>query len=182
MKWFRISEQEPLSVSMAGVRLGDRLLVVGGGDPPLLAGAAVKTGLTGRACVVDESQARTAAATVAAERDGALVDGFTAPWTALPFGDGEFDVAIIRHVLPGLREDQRVACLAEVRRVLRPGGRGLVIDGIERTGMRALFSRGAAAEDAVRALTAAHFVAVRTLAERAGLIFVEGVRENVLRF
>lgn len=172
---FIASEHEPLTVSMAGIRLGDRLLVVGAGDPKLLAGTAVKTGLTGRACVVDEIEARTSAATAAAERDGALVDGFTASWTSLPFGDGEFDVAIIRHVLPGLREDQRVTCLAEVRRVLRPGGRGLVIDGVERTGLRAHFRRRPAAEDVVRVLTAAQFVAVRTLAERASLVFVEGV-------
>lgn len=184
MKWFRASEHEPLAVSMAGVRLGDRLLIVGGGDARLLAGVAVKTGLTGRACIVDESEARTAAAAAAAERDGALVEGFTAPWTSLPFGNAEFDVAIVRHVLPGLREDQRIACLAEVRRVLRPGGRGLVIDGIERTGLRALIGGGPARagstadRPAVQALEAAGFRAVRTLAERAGLVFVEGVRET----
>ena len=46
---------DPLSVSMAGVKLGDRVLVVGCSDPRLIATLAVKTGLTGRACAVDES-------------------------------------------------------------------------------------------------------------------------------
>ena len=55
MKLFRIfkSEGEPLAVSMAGIKLGDRLLVLGCGDPMLVAQLAVKTGLTGRAFAVD---------------------------------------------------------------------------------------------------------------------------------
>jgi SAM-dependent methyltransferase len=180
MKWLKSSEQEPLSVSMAGVRLGDRLLVVGGSDPRLLAGVASKTGLTGRACIVDEDEARSSAAAAAAERDGALVDGFTAPWTALPFGGSEFDVVILRNVLPDLSEAGRVACASEVLRVLRPGGRGLVIDGTERTGLQALIPGRPEGSPrvAVAALEGAGFRAVRTLAERAGLIFVEGVRAN----
>jgi ubiquinone/menaquinone biosynthesis C-methylase UbiE len=180
MKWLKSSDEESLAVSMAGVRLGDRLLVVGGSDPRLLAGVAAKTGLTGRACVVDDDQARSSAAAAAAERDGALVDAFTAPWSALPFGSAEFDVAIIRNVLPNAAESLRVACLGEVLRVLRPGGRGLVIDGTERAGLQSLIpgrSQGSS-RAAVLALEAAGFRAVRTLAERAGLIFVEGVRPN----
>ena len=184
MKWLKSSEQEPLTVSMAGVRLGDRLLVVGGSDPQLLAGVAAKTGLTGRACVVDESEAHSSAATAAAERDGALVDGYTAAWTALPFGDAEFDVAIIRNVLPQVNESVRVACMVEVRRVLRPGGRALVIDGTERTGLQGLIPRFGVEQGAsvprmaVDVLETAGFRAVRLLAERAGLSFVEGVRPN----
>lgn len=183
MKWLRSSEQEPLTVSMAGVRLGDRLLVVGAGDPQLLAGVASKTGLTGRACVVDESETRTTAAVAAAERDGALVEGFAASnGTALPFGDSAFDVVILRNVLPGLDQGQRTVRLSETWRVLRPGGRALVIDGAERAGLQALFTRRTSREgstearETVLALEAAGFRAVRTLAERAGLVFTEGVR------
>lgn len=184
MKWLRSNEQEPLTVSMAGVRLGNRLLVMGGSDQQLLAGVAVKTGLTGRACVVDQSEARTIAAAAAAERDGALVEAFTAPWTSLPFGDREFDVVIVRHVLPQMGEAARPAIMGEAHRVLRPGGRGLVIDGAERTGLQRFLprfaggDRAAMTRAAVASLEAAGFRAVRTLAERAGLTFVEGVRAN----
>ena len=38
-KWFRPAALDPLSVSMAGAKLGDRVLVVGCGDPHLVAGA-----------------------------------------------------------------------------------------------------------------------------------------------
>lgn len=178
MKWFRRSEPEPLGVTMSGVKLGDRLLMIGGSDPRLLSGVAAKTGLTGRACVVDDSSERTAAAVAEAERQGALVEGFTAQCAALPFSDGDFDVVIIRAVLPALSPALRIACVSEVRRVLRPGGRALVIDGTERSGLSAVLSRQSAGDegDAVRTLETAGFRAVRTLAEREGLLFVEGAK------
>ena len=58
MRWLplRRSTEEMLAVSMAGIKLGDRLLVVGCADPILIARLAVKTGLTGRALAVDEQE------------------------------------------------------------------------------------------------------------------------------
>ena len=41
MAWFRKSQLDPLAVTMAGVKLGDRLLVIGGSDPGLTAALAV---------------------------------------------------------------------------------------------------------------------------------------------
>lgn len=42
---------------------------------------------------------------------------------AMPFPDGYFDVVVMSEVLEHLDEDMFVATLAEVKRVLRPGGR-----------------------------------------------------------
>ncbi|MBW8713960.1 MAG: NAD(P)-dependent alcohol dehydrogenase, partial [Acidobacteria bacterium] len=54
MGWFRrAAPTEPLAITMTGVKLGDRLLVIGAGDPRLIAALATKSGLTGRASVVD---------------------------------------------------------------------------------------------------------------------------------
>ena len=60
MKWpfFRKTADESLAVSMAGIKLGDRLLVVGCSDPMLIARLAVKTGLTGRAHAIDADELR----------------------------------------------------------------------------------------------------------------------------
>ena len=44
-KWFKTSTLDPLSVSMAGAKLGDRVLVVGCSDPRLIAALAAKAGL-----------------------------------------------------------------------------------------------------------------------------------------
>ena len=174
---------EPLAVAMSGVKLGDRLLVLGGGDPPLIARLAAKAGLTGRACVLDESNERTARAAAAVERDGVLIESFSAPWSALPFDTASFDVVVIRDVLRALDPEPRVRCVQEAWRVLRDGGRCVVIERATRGGLGALLGgRGnepyMAAGGAARALEADGFVAVRTLAEREGLAFVEGVKPN----
>ena len=80
MFWLKkAAPAEPLAVSMAGLKLGDRLLVLGCGDPALIAQLALKTGLTGRACALDEDGARASRAARIVEREGALVETLTLP-------------------------------------------------------------------------------------------------------
>lgn len=184
MKWFplRKSSLEHLAVSMAGVKLGDRLLVVGCADPLLIAQLALKTGLTGRAFAVDEDERAVAAAAEIASREGALIETATAPWGSSPLESESFDVAVVRDVLPHLTAAGRDVCLGEVRRVLRPGGRCLIIDGKGRGRLTAVTRSGPAASDyrdtdgPVRVLTAQGFKAARILAEREGLLFAEAVK------
>jgi ubiquinone/menaquinone biosynthesis C-methylase UbiE len=186
MKWLplRKTSGEPLAVTMAGIKLGNRLLLVGASDPVLIAGLAIKTGLTGRACAVDadETELTSAAATVA--REGALIETLATPsFMSLPFEAEAFDVAVVRDVLAGLEPHARPACLAEVHRVLRPGGRCLVVDTAP-TGLAALLRRPAGDADyrahdgPARALESGGFRAVRTLAQSEGLLFAEGIKAN----
>lgn len=182
MPWLRKSQLDPLAVTMSAVKLADRLLVVGAGDPALIAMLGGKVGLTGRACLLDASPELTAKAAAAVEREGVLVESFSEPWTTLPFDGDAFDVVVIRNVLHALETHQRLRCAEEVRRVLRPGGRSVVIEGTQRTGLGALFGGPRADAEYRRsggpthALEAAGFRGVRTLAEREGLLFVEGVK------
>jgi len=184
-RWFRQSSLDPLSVSMVGAKLGDRLLVVGCGDPKLIAALAIKAGLTGRACAVDESAERAASAGQVALSEGALVEVSQAPLNALPFDPAAFDLVILRDVLTPTADDQHLAIIHEAHRVLRSGGRCMVIDtsGARASGLSALFkARDTIQEsDNANALTellkTRGFVAVRTLAEREGLVFVEGVNK-----
>jgi SAM-dependent methyltransferase len=178
----RKSSLESLPVSMAGIKLGDRLLVVGCADPLLIAQLAVKTGLTGRAYAVDERSALVAAAEKVAAREGALIETASAPWTALPVRDNEFDVAIVRDVLPHLTPEQRASCIREVQRALRPGGRCLVVDGSTRSGFLSR-ARGAVLPPdytgpggLVAVLAGQGLKAARILAERDGLTFAEAVK------
>ena len=185
MKLFRLlkPQGESLAVSMAGVKLGDRLLVVGCADPLLIARLAVKTGLTGRACAVDAETALTTRAQGVAVREGALLETLTAPWSALPLEPDTFDVAVIRDVFPALEHDVRAACAKDVQRVLRPGGRCLVIDSAP-GGLGGLIKRTPARPDyaahggPVGVLEATGFLAARILAERNGLMFAEAAKAN----
>jgi SAM-dependent methyltransferase len=186
MGWFRKSSLDPLAVTMAGIKLGDRLIVIGAADTALTAALAAKTGLTGRTCMVDESGDTIGAAAEAVLRDGGLVEPFTAPWTMLPFDPDAFDVAVIRHPLSALDPEARLRSVREVHRVLRGGGRLLVIEDQGSTGVSRLFRSGGAAGGqyergggAAHVVEAAGFRAVRTLAEREGQRFVEGIKAAV---
>ena len=177
---------------MAGVKLGDRFLSVGLRDIPLIAAVAAKSGLTGRACGVDADEARVAAAGEAIEREGALVEVTRAPFGMVPYEAGSFDVAVIAHLLPSLAPNVRVGCVSEVLRVLRPGGRVLVIEPAPRGGLVGLLgsrvamggsrdgmggSRAAPTyEGPVNALKECGFAAVRLLSETDGVLYVEGIR------
>lgn len=61
-----------------------------------------------------------------ADAQGAVV-GWIRGWgEQLPFGDGQFDTVVATHVLCSVRDQGRV--LAEIRRVLRPGGQFLFLE------------------------------------------------------
>jgi ubiquinone/menaquinone biosynthesis C-methylase UbiE len=181
MPWFRKTQLEPLAVTMTAVKLGERLLVVGAGDVALTAALAAKAGLTGRACVLDASQSTSTSAAAAVERQGALIESFTSPWTMLPFDADSFDVVVIRNVWTSLDAEPRIRAASEIYRVLRPGGRSIVIDDVARArfgGFRGqtgdpVYERSGGA---THLLEAAGFRGVRTLAAREGQRFVEGIK------
>ncbi|PYR61837.1 MAG: hypothetical protein DMF85_01190 [Acidobacteria bacterium] len=183
MPWFRkTAPADPLAVSMTGVKLGDRVLVIGAGDPALIAALGAKAGLTGTTCGVDSDESRVEHARHAVEREGVLADFTRAPLSMLPYDDASFDIVVIRDALPSLAPEDRMRCLRETRRVLRTGGRVMVIETAARAGIAVLISRRTMNEHYVktggakRALEAERFLAVRVLAEREGLVFVEGAK------
>lgn len=174
-----------LVVGMTGVKLGDRVLQVGCAHGGRLAAVAAKVGLSGRALVIAPDAATAARAQKASADAGVLVEIETAPPTRLPVDDASFDLAIVDDtggLFSSLRAEDRVAATRELARVLRPGGRAMIIGVAPRQGLGALLSRAqtgpslAASGDAARTLEADGFRAARTLAEREGLVFVEGIK------
>ena len=141
MGFFRKTpEGDPLPVTMAAVKMGNRFLAVGVRDPALIAVLAAKTGLTGTACAVDADDAAVKRAAASIERAGALVETTRAPWGMWPYDDASFDVAVVRDLLPALTSSERSDCATELLRVLRPGGRALIIEPAPRGGFGALLT------------------------------------------
>ena len=180
-KWFRPTALDPLSVSMTGVKLGDRVLVVGCGDPRLIAALAAKSGMSGRTCAVDESPDLATEAGRVALKEGVLIETSV----AMP------------HALGSTASPSISSCSATSARVIAsrarwcagsveaaPSGRALHGDrhaGAQRRGRDARRTGTGTRRHGVEAIDvfkAQGFVAVRTLAEREGLRFVEAVKKN----
>ena len=163
----KMRAMDPLQVAMTGVRMGERYLQIFCSDAALTSGLATKTGLSGAAALAaaDESQAK--AARKAAEKAGALIDVQVTSPTQLPWDDDAFDMVVVDNTggaFRALDELARATCLDDSRRVLRAGGR---IEFIERMGE---------ATHAEALLASAGFKPVRTLAERDGFRFIEGLK------
>jgi ubiquinone/menaquinone biosynthesis C-methylase UbiE len=174
-----------LIVGMTGVKMGDKFLQVGCAHGGRLAAVAGKVGLSGRAVVVAPDEPSAARARKAAEDAGVLVEVEVAAPTQLPLADDEFDLAVVDDtagLFGTMRPEGRVAATRELVRVLRGGGRVLVVGAVPRGGLGAVLSRTqsgppfVASGDATKALEADGFKSVRTLAEREGLVFVEGIK------
>ena len=183
-KFRRIRAMDPLQVAMTGVRMGERYLQLFCHDATLTRGLATKTGLSGVAALAapDEAQARRAQA--AASKAGVLIDVKLTPATTLPWEDAAFDMVVIDETGGGLSllaATDRIAALHAARRVVRPGGR---VEIIERVGGGLLGGTRAASTDYLQdggaegLLRAAGFNPVRTLAERDGFRFVEGLNPS----
>jgi ubiquinone/menaquinone biosynthesis C-methylase UbiE len=174
-----------LAVNMTGVKMGDQIVQVGCAHGERLAAVAGKVGLSGRAVVVAPDESSAARARAAAAAAGVLVEIEIAPPTRLPLGNEGFDLAVVDDtagLLGTMRAEDRVAAIRELLRVLRAGGRLMIIGAAPRGGLGALLSRTqsgppfAASGDAIKALEADGFRSARVLAEREGLAFVEAIK------
>jgi ubiquinone/menaquinone biosynthesis C-methylase UbiE len=182
-----LKRQDPngLVVGMAGAKMGDRLLHVGCPNGGRLAAVASKVGLSGRAIAVVPDEVSAARVRKGAADAGVLVEVEIAPPTRLPVDDASVDLAVVDdtgNLLAALDAGDRAAAIRELARVVRPGGRAIVIGATRPTGLGKLLGGSAGAEsfaasgDANAALQADGFKSVRTLAEREGLVFVEGIK------
>jgi ubiquinone/menaquinone biosynthesis C-methylase UbiE len=179
MRLFRRGEDpRAFAVAMVGVKMADRLLQLGAGDGSLVAALATKVGLTGRACLVDESDQGLARARTAAEREGVLIEFERSSYTSLPHEPDSFDVVVLNAVLREAAPEVRAAIVNAIGRVLRSGGRCLIVDAAKRGGLAGLLSGSPAVDPSYQPeelLRTGGFKAVRTLGEGNGQRFVEGV-------
>jgi ubiquinone/menaquinone biosynthesis C-methylase UbiE len=185
---FRRLDIDPLAVSMTGVKLGERLLQIGVDDAMLAGQLAAKTGLSGTAAHMVSNDAEAVQVNRGAKKTGVLVEVRVGPLDRLPFDDRAFDLVVIhsaRGQLASASGDERAAILRDAHRVLRPGGRLLVIEPGTAAGLRSMLRSAPSAQGAYEAaggtpaaLQRAGFGAVRDLGDREGLKFAEGLRTN----
>ena len=169
-----------LEVSMAGVKMGDRLLQLRCGNGKMFAAIAAKVGLTGNACAIDDNSEECVRGRKTIAKAGVLAEIGHAQYDALPYEDTSFDVVVLWDLIGVLTPERRVRCLQQTLRVLRRGGRCLIIERVPRSGLWALLRRPVldatylTSGGAEGALDAEGFIAIRQLAERDGLAFTEG--------
>jgi ubiquinone/menaquinone biosynthesis C-methylase UbiE len=110
------------------LRPGESVVDVGSGPGFLAAEMAAEVGPTGRVSGIDISEQMLAMARQRCSKLGtaAPVDFQFGDATKLPFPDESFNVAVSTQVFEYVADVD--AALGEVRRVLRPGGRILVVD------------------------------------------------------
>ena len=114
------------TVAVAAVQPGMQVLDIAGGTGDLARAFAARAGESGRVVLTDINEAM-----LRVGRDRLLDEGLVVPTAAcdaehLPFADGSFDLASVAFGLRNMTHKE--AALAEMCRVLRPGGRLLVLE------------------------------------------------------
>lgn len=115
-------------VGLARLTAGEAVLDVGCGTGSLAIVAKRQVGPTGVVCGIDPSPAMIARARSKASKAGAEVRFETGVAEALPFPDARFDVVLSTLMLHHLPRQVRQQFVREVRRVLTPDGRLLIVD------------------------------------------------------
>ena len=182
----KTKQRDPLPVTMSGVRMGERLLQVGMDDASLVGVLAAKVGLSGAAAIVVADAAGGERARAQALNAGVLMDVHVSPLDRIPLGDAGIDVVIVHNgggEIARLDAATRGQAAREWHRVLRPGGRAMIIDRAPRRGLRAMVGGGspdsagyAHGGGSLAVLESGGFRPVRTVGEVEGLTFTEGLK------
>lgn len=116
------------ALELARLLPGAAVLDIGCGTGTLAIAAKRLVGNTGRVCGIDAASEMIARARKKAKKAGLEVEFTNALVESMPYRDGQFDVVLSTLMLHHLPGNLRNQCAAEVRRVLKPGGRLLAID------------------------------------------------------
>lgn len=116
------------TIRQAAISRGQTVLDVGCGTGTLALLAKAEVGDLGRVNGIDASPEMIAVAQQKAHQQKREVDFQTGVIEALPFADGTFDVVLSSLMFHHLPPDLKQRGLAEIYRVLKPGGRVLIVD------------------------------------------------------
>ena len=126
MSWGMHRAWKRFAIAASGVRAGARVLDVAGGTADLARLFAARVGPTGSVVLTDINGAMLAAGRDRMLNEGRLMPAVQCNAEALPFPAASFDCVSIAF---GLRNvTRKELALAEMRRVLRPGGVALILE------------------------------------------------------
>lgn len=114
------------AVGQAQVRPGMRVLDVAGGTGDLAEALARRAGSSGQVILADISDAMLATGRDRLLDSGLVIEPVRCDAEALPFADRSFDRVVVSFGLRNMTHKERA--LAQMRRVLRPGGQLLVLE------------------------------------------------------
>src|SRR3954451_9895427 len=116
------------TVALARLQPGDHVLEVGCGTGDVALAASAQVGANGSVVGIDPSPEMIAVACAKATRSARNVGFQVGVIEALAFPDGTFDVVLSSLMMHHLPDDLKRQGLAEIARVLKPGGRLLIVD------------------------------------------------------
>lgn len=177
LKWFRQSGSvHQTAMAMIGPKAGDRLLVAGQAEAGLVAELARVTGLNGQTTAACPAAVRQSIES-AAGKAGALVDVLElgpADHSPIPPGVTELDIVVLVLDLGTMGMEARLDAARDAIRVLRPGGRLLLVDTPRRGGLlSARAATGMAPDAVVPMLTSVGAVAARALGAADHITYYE---------
>ena len=114
------------TIGRAGVRAGAKVLDIAGGTGDLALAFAKRAGPTGEVWLTDINESMLSVGRDRLMDAGVLLPVAIADAEHLPFPDGHFDLVTVAFGLRNMTHKDRA--LVEMRRVLRPGGKLLVLE------------------------------------------------------
>ena len=117
-----------MTIDLALLKPGEAVLDVGCGTGGVTLPARQRVGAAGKAAGIDPAAEMIAVARQKAQRKGLEIDFRVGVIEALPYPDASFDAVTSSLMMHHLPQHLQVKGLAEIYRVLKPGGRLLIAD------------------------------------------------------